>query len=405
MEKKIIATYYIKLNNGGIERVVTQLLTLWDAMGYSTIVYTEEEESPLDYSYPKTVKRIIVNGESLAEKCEFLQKSLVENKVEYFVDHCWCHKIETKSRLSLAHDINVKYFLYIHGIYSVPYINFDDNSLLWNYVIKNADLVIVLNKMNQAFFSALGGKTKLINNPIQGYLLNSKEQSELNNHNILWIGRDDPGKHFADALKIFRLVKKEIKNTELHVVGDINVEKYKENIDGDFDSVVFHGYDTDVSKYYCNSSVMLLTSEAEGYCYTLLESKCFAVPIVMYSLPYLSLVKDSRGIVSVQQNNIEEAAKEICRLLNDNDYRKRMGEEARKSFESFAKYDYVKTWRDIFSGEYDRDIGIVEHIDSSMIINNLIELINVNRNHKKYKSIKERIKEFIQNKMFGNKQK
>ncbi|MDY2897265.1 MAG: hypothetical protein SOT54_04120, partial [Candidatus Limivivens sp.] len=49
---KKIATYYHRLSNGGVQRVVSQLIPLWCSMGYEVLLLTDEEPSEEDYELP-----------------------------------------------------------------------------------------------------------------------------------------------------------------------------------------------------------------------------------------------------------------------------------------------------------------------------------------------------------------
>ena len=333
---------------------MTQLANVWAEQGYHVLLYTDEPATEKDYWCNPQVKRIQVKGNSLKEKNEFLKKSLLQHNAEYFVDHVWCFKDDVAERAEILKDSGIKYLVYIHGLFNIPFYNFDVGTLHYVEGIKKSHAVLCLNRMNFAFFAALGCRTLLTNNPIQPYLLDNDRISDLNGFNLLWIGRNDQGKHFSDALEIFCRVRECEKNARLHVVGDISLKEelnfvhIHEEVRKD---ILFYGFDADVAKYYLNADLMLLTSEAEGYCYTLLESKCFGVPVVMYNLPYLSLVKDYRGITSVQMRNTEEAAAKVCLLLSDRKLLKEQGRQARESFEYFASYDCASFWYNVFDDE------------------------------------------------------
>ena len=61
---------------------------------------------------------------------------------------------------------------------------------------------------------------------------------------------------------------------------------------------------------------------------TLIEAQSFGLPVVMYELPYLNIVQDNDGIISVKQEDVEGAAKEICQLIQNTEYRREVGAES-----------------------------------------------------------------------------
>ena len=115
-------------------------------------------------------------------------------------------------------------------------------------------------------------------------------------------------------------------------------------------AVVFHGEKgcEETAQFYKNASCLLLTSRLEGYSMVILEAKAYGIPVVMYELPYLSLVKDGKGIMASPAGNIKEMSENIVRILEDEECRKQLGKEARESFEFFDGYDLKGNWDNIF---------------------------------------------------------
>ena len=112
--------------------------------------------------------------------------------------------------------------------------------------------------------------------------------------------------------------------------------------------VTFAGDQRDVVPYYLNASVHLITSRFEGYCLVLAESKAMGLPCVMYELPHLTLTEGNRGIVAVPQGDDVAAAKAILSLLDDEDKRRQMGQEALEHIMELADFDYRALWGQVF---------------------------------------------------------
>ncbi len=70
----VIATSFYRAYDGGTERVNAELMNLWVQMGYRVILLTEEPEHELDYSYPETVKRVVVpNYNDFSKRLEVIK--------------------------------------------------------------------------------------------------------------------------------------------------------------------------------------------------------------------------------------------------------------------------------------------------------------------------------------------
>jgi|GEM_PF-2522929 len=57
--------------------------------------------------------------------------------------------------------------------------------------------------------------------------------------------------------------------------------------------------------------------------------------MVMYEIPWLELTRSGRGYMAVSQGDTVAAANAIIKLLDDVEYREKMGGEARKVWKNF----------------------------------------------------------------------
>ena len=79
----------------------------------------------------------------------------------------------------------------------------------------------------------------------------------------------------------------------------------------------------------------------------ILESMAYGLPIVMYDLSYLSLVKDGKGVLTAPIGDIKRMAEHVISLLGNISYRKKIGEDAKDNFNKLIQYDLEMAWRNI----------------------------------------------------------
>lgn len=350
---KTIGTYYQKLFNGGLPRVLASLLCLWTEMGYNVILYTDLEATEEDYEYPHTVKRIVVPDTSeIYSRCLFWEKSLTENQVDIMIDHNWMSSLLIWDAL-LTKSLHIPFVLYVHGHFTALYEVGYTYNMLSHKVFALCDMVLSLAECNARFYELCGCNSRLIVNPIAPELLGDIQPASLNSNTILWIGRICDGKRAKDAIEIFETVLKKVPNAELTLVGNGNehdmgvlhtacIQKKL------LDRVHFAGFQINVEPFYQKAAMMLMTSEKEGYPTVVLESKAYGLPIVMYELPYLALTKDQKGIVTVDIGNTKAASDAISDILLNQETKFRLGREARESFKTLAQYNLSAEWEDIF---------------------------------------------------------
>lgn len=351
---RTIATNYIRACNGGIERVNSQLMTLWTQMGYNVVLFTEEAENTLDFPYPSNVKRFIIPpAANLTERLDTIQNYCLEEKVDLFVNHTWWDNSVLWECVMLKL-MNIPYIQYIHGHFAC-YIWFNYNNLCQPQVFKLCDIVLSLSENNARFYQLCGCNSYLVQNPIPDDLSSNNALSTLDTKHILWVGRLSPDKNPMDALKVFRLVHEQQPDVILDIVGGddggetiskLKTYVLKYNLQN---NVIFHGKkkQSEIEDFYLNSFCVLLTSEMEGYSMVVLESKAYGLPLVMFELPYLTLCKEGKGILSAPIGNIEQLAENILLLLKNDYFRKSVGRAARESFDNFNAYDLQGNWKKI----------------------------------------------------------
>jgi hypothetical protein len=170
------------------------------------------------------------------------------------------------------------------------------------------------------------------------------------------LGGFRPKKRVFDVLEIFSKVAQALPGAKLMIVGrgDTDAElaavaaRVKELAIED--SVVICGYWKDTAEFYKGAAVYISTSANESFSMTLLESKGYGLPCVIYDLPNLELLKDERGVIRVAQKDVIGAANAVIALLKDHGYRSRVGRDARDSAVDFVSaIDLGSAWQNVFN--------------------------------------------------------
>ena len=348
---KVIATYYRRAYNGGIERVNSELMDIFIKMGYKVIFFSEEKENEFDFPYPDKVKRIIIpTSDNIYERLLSIEKHCKEEKIDIFINNAWWD-YSFVWICALFQKMNIPIINYCHGYFTACFkervTDFIEIKLLRLY-----DLMLCLSDVNSKFYQYCGINNYLINNPIPKDIKNVDIRKNINKH-ILYVGRLSKDKNLNDLFKIFKKVLEIHKDAILDVVGGGESEEEIINYANSFGiekSIVFHGLKDyiEIKDYYKNSSLLLFTSKMEGYPMTLLEAKAYGLPIVMYDLSYLTLIKDKKGVLVSDIGDIDNMANNVINILSDEDLNNKLTNDARESFKYFLNYDIEKHWINIF---------------------------------------------------------
>lgn len=353
---RVIGTYYHEYCNGGVQRVLSRVMQLWIKLGYMVVFITDTEVSDDDYDLPEGVTRVRLDNQTDGNR---RGKSLSYLIREYNIDTLVYHDYLNQN---LLHDLlickylDVSFVLYYHSLFT--------QCLLLNYrrmyllprIARCADLMVVVNEVDKKFWGHFNGNVHIVMNPLV-FDLNRIVETPKNNKNIIWVGRLDKYKRFEDPVFIMEKLVKKHNDAKLMIVGsDSSNLKKNYNILKDKieelnlnDNVKLCGYQKDVEPFYEKASIFLLTSACEGYPMVIIEALSYGLPVVMYELPYLTIIRDNQSIISVEQGNTGKAAEALGALLDDEERIKELGGKARKYIEELYSNDKVeRQWKEIF---------------------------------------------------------
>ncbi len=360
-EAKTIGVYYFRMYNGGVEKVISLISDTWVKAGYSVVIFTDEGPNKDDYYINPSIKHVTVpalkekNFFERKERIESFRKALIENNIDVMVYNAW-ESPELLLDEMIIKSCGVNLIVHMHNLFCVQIDGYDACFAYYHSILHKlyafADSIVAISDVDSAWWQSLGLRTFKTVNPIE---FNANASiAPLSGHNLLLVARIDTTKRVLDAIKIAELVRKEIPDVKLTVVGKGDDPDYKRGIDSYIsensleDLVNMAGFQSDMSPWYSSADVQLSTSMFEGSPLCWLEGKTFGLPLVCYELPNLDFTRDGRGMEIVPQQDIEAAAKAVIKILKDDDLKKEMGRQARESAEEYLSVDLAKRWHDIF---------------------------------------------------------
>lgn len=360
---KTLGVMYHRMNNGGVERVLSILLTSWVKMGYKIVLFTDEVPNSQDYDYPKEVVRVILpkvdvnNKPTISDRAEYLSAMLEKYSVDLMLYHAWIAPSIFVDMLTVK-SLGVPFVVNNHG-----YLYYDlkclfahpaHHNLMLTEWQKFFDGIVVLSEVDYQWLKIRRNNVYKILNPLPFDIKSIKPADISENRDLLWVGRISGEKKLPEALKILKAVLEKGYKTKLHVVGEAYSKDYHNVILDEIKrldlqkDVVLHGFHADTSEFYKKSGILLMTSDFEGFSMVIAESKTYGVPTVLYDLPNLEFVRDARGMIAVPQNNAQMAAEAVIKLIKDDELRVSYGKAARESIEDMYSVDVAEKWKLIF---------------------------------------------------------
>lgn len=361
---RVIGTYYHRMDNGGIQRVIAQLMPIWHQMGYEVVLFTDYEGSENDYEIPDYVTRVAI-GHSFsrsrrgkyAKRGINFAKLLMEYNVDCMVYHSYFSDVLLYD-MCVCKSLNIPFLIYEHNVFS-RFARYSDTKFSTIPIFARvADGVICLDDVSAVWWKHFNPNVHVVLNPLT-FDLSKTIPSERNNHTILFLCRlEEEAKHPHDAITIIRELVKRLPDVKMYIVGSGSSRRYVKRLHDRIiklnleNNIIMTGFTKDVESYYLESSLFLSCSSHEGFMLTLGESLSHNIPVVMYDLPYLPLVQNNPGIFSVRQRDIDMAVDAIYRLFTNQALLLEAGDAGREFLAKMYSIDLSSQWNQIFESLY-----------------------------------------------------
>jgi glycosyltransferase involved in cell wall biosynthesis len=172
---------------------------------------------------------------------------------------------------------------------------------------------------------------------------------------VIFIGRFVKEKGIDQLIACMALVKKEVPDSELTIIGMGSPEEtahLSELIDGIHGREFIHVFkgisDEEKTKLLQGSKVCIVPSIwKENFPLVVLEAFASGVPVVAYKIGGLpEILQDER--VVVEWNNVQELARKTIQLLRDEDLRSIIIQKNDLRLQDFDKEKIIHQWSDLF---------------------------------------------------------
>ena len=334
-----IAFIQPSIYGNGMGRILTVLTGLLAQTGLYDVYIINEKTLPNEFPVHPGVKRVIQKKTK-----EEIVKFDKENKIQIYVLNN-----DLSDFIEIYKSLNKKVVGIFHGVFLSCI--FTNNTVIYrhwgrfnnydSFVHIIADDYWVYKKFN---FSSLVYVPNLYT-----FDHTKTPTSNLTYKNALIVGRiDDIIKGAQFGVKAMAEAIKEVPDAQLIIVSGYQDPKIKElvkelNIEK---NVRFMPFSQNISEYYLNASVLIVGSVSESFPMVMNEGKAHGLPIVAHNIDYSPCYQE--GVITVELFDYKAMGKEIAKLLNDYDYRKRKGMEAKYSLDMYNNNDTIKTWGELF---------------------------------------------------------
>lgn len=216
---------------------------------------------------------------------------------------------------------------------------------LFKSTLRNADILIAINSHSKRLYSQFVPDEKIRVIP-PGVDINRFYFSENNHykHEILTVGYLVKRKGIDYLVNAMPDIIKFIPNAQLRIIGDgpekPNLQRLCKKLCVER-NVIFQGLvqNSDISKFYRDSSIFCLPSHSETFGNVFLEAMSCGRPVITTpTIGAMEIIEDGKTGILVPPRESKKLANNIIDLLKDGDTMKKMGLLGRKVVED--KYDW-----------------------------------------------------------------
>lgn len=362
-------------NPGGMERVLLNKVMWLSRHGHEVVVVTTDQGNRCPfYDFPDGV-RMIDLGINYSEDNAKPVFTRIKNYLKKRRQHC---KRLTALLMQERPDITVSLYpsessfipsikdgsrkvleLHFNRFFRLQYGRKGLMGLIDRYrsykdvdVARRFDSFVVLTDEDRNYWKNLDNIDVIPNAAMQM----SDKPSDCKTKRVIAVGRLDYQKGFDRLLRIWASVTADgdLSDWHLDIFGQGEWHDMLENmIDvlGISNSVTIHTPVKDINVEYAQSSILVMTSNYEGFPMVMIEAMSAGLPVVTYNFkcgPKDIIGNGENGII-VEDGDEKAFAKTLRRLMNDNERREKMGNNARLVTERYSEETVMQKWMSLFN--------------------------------------------------------
>ena len=358
-----VGIYYFHLTVGGIQRVIEAEVNGLREIGVDVVIFVDDDGSPIEIPLPDGIEIVrlpCLMGQgrvSAHERVAGLVSALRDHPVDVFHSH---QGLELRSVFDLIvcrMIFRIPFWLHYHSVSTATVWTSPSLASYLNEParLRLCDGVFVLNGMDAAALAAEGVRAIDIGNPLTKCAASGLDTTldGKDPYLVLWVGRISAEKHPGEAVRVFARARGNRPEMRLLMVcaGTPNALSALAEVaerEGVADAVEMCGLTSDPSKCYAKASVLLVTSDFEGYGLAVQEALAYGVPVVSYAQEALTLYRGNPAVVQVPPRDIMAAAAALCDLLCSSEMAE-LRKRARSSVPRVTPHDFAQRLTAAFS--------------------------------------------------------
>lgn len=354
---KRIALFISSLQKGGSERVMVNLAEYFHEQKYEVILVTQYKKEN-EYDILPQIRRVysepseeeLQGGRIHNFKARFraLRSIWVNYKPDVIL--AFLGKNNMMAILTAAF-LPSRVVVSVRGEPTMEYAG-KFQQLLAKWLFRYADGVVLQTERAKDFFpKAVRRKAVIMSNPLNPDFLNKSISTEVEKENlIVAAGRLDENKNHAMLIHAFAKIASEFPNTKVIIYGEGESRSELEALCREKelqDRILLPGSVSDVASHIIKAKIFVLTSNTEGMPNSVMEAMAMGLPVISTDCPCggpAMLIQNGENGVLVPVGDAYALADAMRRILTDEEFAAKLGENAIRIREDLAPWKVNKEW-------------------------------------------------------------
>lgn len=353
------------ITTGGVSLVLfAQARFLMDA-GYRVTIAARRPGSVLD-DFPDGVKFVEVIEPTMSRSLARWAEICKTESIDLVIDHQILYSVDWPAYALMARALGVPTIGWIHNFALRPI--YDSKNLL-SFITNRINalaFLVTLSPLDVAFWKLRGvSHVAHLPNPPSPMLMEAAAYSVTKPGldgplKLIWWGRlEQHTKQVRQLIDVAEQLRKLSVEFRLTIIGpdwpglsaaQLAAEVGKRGL-SDYVDVVGPLRGQALLDAIDAADIFVNTSIIEGYPLTFAEAQARGLPVIMYELSWLTLVKDNEGIVQVPQGDAAELARQIAAIGEDPGRYAHLSKAAVTAAQRALSLDFPQLYRQLVAGE------------------------------------------------------
>lgn len=351
------------LRTGGVSAVIASQAHYLREAGYRVTIVARSSGSDLS-AIPNGATFVELARGGRIERLEDWAEICRRHEVDVVIDHQVLYSRNWPEFALMARAEGAATIGWMHNFVARPIFDGDDRLILIERCSSTLAHLVVLSPLDVAYFKLRGvTHASYAPNPPSPLLIESTgpvaKTPPQDRIELVWWGRlEQSTKQVRDLIAVGAELGRLAVDFRLTIIGPdweeltaakLNTEARKRGV-GDRIVAVGPLHGESLMAAIDAADAFVSTSLIEGYQLTLAEAQARGLPVFMYELPWLTLVQNNQGILSVPQGDARGLARQVADLIENPDRYERLSQASLDAAQRARAYDFAALYNGLITG-------------------------------------------------------